>query len=92
MAWTAARAEVTFCSGDCGRGALGGVQQPDEWRCLGEAGVGAAGAAVLPLATLHNTGNLQARHDREAAVPHLQGAPHQTSRFKTTMLSDKRHI
>lgn len=43
---------------------------------LVEAGVGAAGAAVLPLATLHHARNLQARHYRETSVPHLQGAAH----------------
>lgn len=37
---------------------------------LVEAGVGAAGAAVLPLATLHHARNLQARHYRETSVPH----------------------
>lgn len=40
---------------------------------LGEAGVGAARVAVFPLSALHHTGDLQARHHREAAVPHLQG-------------------
>lgn len=35
--------------------------RPSGW-VLGEAGVGAAGAAVLPLAALHHAGNLQARH------------------------------
>lgn len=62
MAWTAARAEVSFCSGDRGRAEPGGVR-PAERVGLGEAGVGAAGAAVLPLAAQHHTGNLQARHD-----------------------------
>ncbi len=45
-----------FCSRDCGQVQLGGVQTG-----LSEAGVGAAGAAVLPLAALHDAGNLQAR-------------------------------
>lgn len=44
--------------------------------CLVETGVGAAGAAVLPLAALHHARNLQARHYRETPVPHLQGAAH----------------
>lgn len=61
MAWTAAPAEVMFCSSDCGRAELGGVQLA-EWMRLGEAGVGAAGAAVLPLTALHHAGNLQACH------------------------------
>lgn len=61
MALTAAGAEVVFCSGDRGPAEPGGVQLA-EWMGLGEAGVGAAGAAVLPLATLHHAGNLQARH------------------------------
>lgn len=43
---------------------------------LGEAGVGAAGVAVPPLAALHQAGNLHARQHRERAVPHLQ-APQQ---------------
>lgn len=54
---------------------LVGVQQA-EWMDLGEAGVGAAGAAVLPLSALHHAGDLQARHYRETAVPHLRGAAH----------------
>lgn len=41
---------------------LGGVQLA-EWMDLGEAGVGAACAAVFPLAALYDAGNLQARHD-----------------------------
>lgn len=61
MALTAAGAEVALCSGDCGRAELGGLQLAERMG-LGEAGVGAAGAAVLPLAALHNAGNLQARH------------------------------
>lgn len=44
--------------------------------CLVETGVGAAGAAVLPLAALHHARNLQARHYRETPIPHLQGAAH----------------
>lgn len=44
---------------------LGGVQL-DGWMLmqvgLSEAGVGAAGATVLPLAALDHAGNLQARH------------------------------
>lgn len=60
----------------CGRAELGGVQ-PAEPMGLGEAGVGAAGAAVLPLAALHHAGNLQARHDWKTAVPHLRGRAQQ---------------
>lgn len=52
-----------ICGGDCG-GARAG-RRPARWGgvSLGEAGVGAAGAAVLPLAALHHARNLQARHD-----------------------------
>lgn len=49
---------------------------------LVEAGVGAAGAAVLPLAALHHARNLQARHYRETPVPHLQGAAHDSQFIK----------
>lgn len=48
-----------FCGRDCGRAELGGFL-PAELMRLGEAGVGAAGAAVLPLAAQHHAGNLQA--------------------------------
>lgn len=48
---------------------------------LGEAGVGAARVAVFPLPALHHAGDLQARHHREAAVPHLQGAAHRRKDF-----------
>ena len=46
----------------------------DGWGVLGEAGVGAAGVAVLPLSALHHAGHLQSRLHRERPVPHLQGA------------------
>lgn len=57
----------------------GGAVRLAGWTRLSEAGVGAAGAAVLPLATLHHAGNLQARHHRESSVPYLQGAAHDQS-------------
>ena len=41
---------------------------------LGEAGVGAAGVAVLPLPALHHAGDLQPGLHREGPVPDLQGA------------------
>lgn len=49
---------------------------------LVEAGVGAAGAAVLPLAALHHARNLQARDYGETPVPHLQGAAHDSQFIK----------
>lgn len=59
MALTAA--EMIFRSGDCSGAQLGGVQLA-RWKGLGEAGVRAAGIAVLPLPTLHYARNLQTRH------------------------------
>lgn len=75
MAWTAARAGVMFCSGDCGRAGI----RPDG--SLGEAGVGAACAAVFPLAALHHAGDLQACHYRKTPIPNLQEAAHQQAVF-----------
>lgn len=59
MALTAAK--IMFCSGECGGAQLGGIQLA-LWMSLGEAGIGAAGVAVLPLTALHYAGNLQASY------------------------------
>lgn len=76
MALTAVRAEEMICGADQGWVEVRGVQLARWMMGLVEAGVGAAGAAVLPLAALHHARNLQARHYRETPVPHLQGAAH----------------
>lgn len=60
MALTAEGAEMSF-GDECDQAELGDVQLA-EWMDLGETGVGAAGATVPPLGTLHHTGNLLARH------------------------------
>lgn len=64
-----------------GPGQGGGSAGGGRWlRCvdggggLGEAGVGAAGAAVSLLSALDDAGHLQSCVHGEAAIPHLQGA------------------